>query len=130
MESRIQSAANLKHCGTHNCAQAVACAYADRVGLTEETAYRLTAAFGSGMATMEGTCGAIVGAGFIIGLAAPDRAQARRDMRQLITAFRQRNGATICSQLKGVGTGVVLRECTDCVADAAEFLESLLPSQG
>jgi bacterioferritin-associated ferredoxin len=28
--------------------------------------------------------------------------------------------------LKGVGTKVVLRECPDCVADAAEFLEEQL----
>ena len=32
----------------------------------------------------------------------------------------------LCKLLKGVGTKVVLRECTDCVADAAEFLEEEL----
>ncbi len=30
---------------------------------------------------------------------------------------------TRCKLLKGVGTGKVLRECTDYVADEAEFLE-------
>lgn len=40
--------------------------------------------------------------------------------------FQQRNGATQCKLLKGVGTKVVLRECPDCVADAAEFLEEQL----
>ena len=29
-------------------------------------------------------------------------------------------------ELKGVGTKIVLRECPDCVADAAEFLEKEL----
>jgi bacterioferritin-associated ferredoxin len=29
-------------------------------------------------------------------------------------------------KVKGVGTKVVLRECPDCVADAAEFLEEQL----
>ena len=38
--------------------------------------------------------------------------------------FEQRNGATQCKLLKGVGTGKVLRECSACVADAAEFLAS------
>jgi bacterioferritin-associated ferredoxin len=47
-------------------------------------------------------------------------------MRQIMTQFQQRNGATQCKMLKGVGTGVVLRQCTDCVADAAEFLEEQL----
>ena len=44
----------------------------------------------------------------------------------MMTQFQQRNGATQCKQLKGVGTKVVLRECPDCVADAAEFLEELM----
>ena len=35
-------------------------------------------------------------------------------------------GATQCKLLKGVGTKVVLRECPNCVADAAEFLEEQL----
>ena len=44
-------------------------------------------------------------------------------MRQIMAKFQQRNGATQCKLLKGVGTHIVLRECPDCVADAAEFLE-------
>ena len=47
-------------------------------------------------------------------------------MRQMMTKFQQRNGATQCKLLKGVGTGKVLRECPLCVADASEFLEELL----
>ena len=35
-------------------------------------------------------------------------------------------GGLQCKQLKGVGTKIVLRECPDCVADAAEFLEKEL----
>ena len=41
----------------------------------------------------------------------------------IMTKFQERNGATQCKLLKGVGTKVVLRECPLCVADAAEFLE-------
>lgn len=39
------------------------------------------------------------------------------------------NGATRCKLLKGVGTGVVLRECPMCVSDASEFLEELLEKE-
>ena len=49
-----------------------------------------------------------------------------RGMRQMMEKFKQRNGATQCRMLKGVGTGNVLRECPLCVADAAEFLEEQL----
>ena len=100
--------------------------YADFAGIDEETARNLGNAFGSGMGNMEGTCGALVGAGVVMGLATKDRAKARKGMRQIMTQFQQRNGATQCKLLKGVGTGVILRECSGCVADAAEFLEKQL----
>ena len=46
-----------------------------------------------------------------------------KQMRQIMTKFQARNGATQCKLLKGIGTGIILRACPDCVADAAEFLE-------
>lgn len=79
-----------------------------------------------GMGNMEGTCGALVGAGIVYGLAVKDKAKGVKGMRQMMTKFQQRNGATQCKLLKGVGTGKVLRECPLCVADASEFLEELL----
>lgn len=120
METRKQIAVEKKHCGL-NCAQAVLCAYADLAGIDEETAIRLAAPFGAGMGNMEGTCGAITGAGLVLGLMS--KGPATKQMRQIMNKFQERNGATQCKLLKGVGTGKVLRECSDCVADAAEFLE-------
>lgn len=79
---------------------------------------------------MEGTCGAIVGAGVILGLATQDKAKSVKGMRQIMDKFKQRNGATQCKLLKGVGTGKVLRECPLCVADASEFLEEILEKEG
>ena len=126
METRKQIAAEKLMCGTHNCAQAVICTYTDLIGIDEETARNLGNSFGSGMGNMEGTCGALVGAGIVLGLATKDRAVARKGMRQIMTQFQQRNGATQCKLLKGVETGVILRECPGCVVDAAEFLEEQL----
>ena len=120
METRKQIAVEKKRCGL-NCAQAVLCAYADIAGIDEETAIRLAAPFGAGMGNMEGTCGAITGAGLVLGLVC--KGPATKQMRQIMNKFQERNGATQCKLLKGVGTGKVLRECSDCVADAAEFLE-------
>lgn len=79
---------------------------------------------------MEGTCGAILGAGIILGLATQDKAKSVKGMRQIMDKFKQRNGATQCKLLKGVGTGMVLRECPLCVADASEFLEEILEKEG
>lgn len=126
METRKHLAAEKKRCGSHNCAQAIVCTYADRIGLDDATARNIGNAFAAGMGNMEGTCGALVGAGIVLGMATKDKAQAMKAMRQVMTQFQQRNGATQCRLLKGVGTKEPLRECPDCVADAAEFLETQL----
>lgn len=123
MESRSQQAAEKKRCGKYNCAQAVACTYADLTGLDEEAIKVATAAFGTGMGTMEGTCGALVGAGVVLGCRIRDRVAARAAMKRIMEKFKARNGATVCRDLKGIGTGIVLRDCDGCVADAAALLE-------
>ncbi|MBO4465109.1 MAG: C_GCAxxG_C_C family protein [Bacteroidales bacterium] len=126
METRKELAAEKKRCNTHNCAQAVACTYCDLVGLPEQTAKDIASSFGAGMGNREGTCGAIVGAGIILGLKTKDRELARSRMKEIMARFQERNGATQCRQLKGIDTGKVLRDCPDCVADASEFLEEYL----
>ena len=126
MEPRKHIASEKKRCNSHNCAQAVICTYCDLVGLPEETALDIAGAYGTGMGNMEGTCGALVGAGMILGLATKDRNLSRSRMKTIMMRFQERNGATQCRQLKGIGTGKVLRDCPDCVADACEFLEEFL----
>ena len=126
MDTRKHIASEKLENGTHNCAQAIICTYADLVGIDEETGRNLGNAFGSGMGNMEGTCGALVGAGITLGMFTKDRAKSMKGMKQMMNQFQQRNGATQCKLLKGGGTKVVLRECPDCVGDAAEFLEEQL----
>ena len=125
-QTRKEAAAEKNRRGTHNCAQAIVHTYADIAGIDEATAMNVAGAFGAGMGNMEGTCGALSGASIVLGLVNKDKAKSMRQMRQVMTKFQERNGATQCKMLKGVGTGKVLRECRDCVADAAEFLEEQL----
>lgn len=126
MKTRKHLAAEKKRCNSHNCAQAVVCTYCDLVGLPEATALDIAGAYGTGMGNMEGTCGALIGAGMIIGLATGDRNLSRARMKAVMERFQQRNGATRCRLLKGIDSGKPLRECPDCVADASEFLEGIL----
>ena len=63
MTSRIEEARARKSSGKYNCAQAVACSYASLTGLDEESLRNATNAYGTGMGNLEGTCGALVGAG-------------------------------------------------------------------
>lgn len=126
METRSMIAAEKKASGKYNCAQAVLCTYSDMAGIDEETAYNLCNSFAAGMGNMEGTCGALVGAGMALGMITKDKAQSMGGMREMMTRFRERNHATQCKVLKGVKTKQVLRECPMCVADACEFLEDLI----
>ena len=46
----------------YNCAQAVACAFAEEMGIDESIIFKMMEGHGLGMGCMEGTCGAITGA--------------------------------------------------------------------
>ncbi len=122
MESRKAIAVEKKR--QCNCACAVLSTFCDLTGIDEETARKLTYGFGAGMGNMDGTCGALVGAGMVLGLVNGRKASA--DMCHVLARFQERNGAIQCRRLKGVDTGMPLRACNDCVADACEFLEECL----
>lgn len=122
-KTRKEEAKERKKSGKYNCAQAVICAYADKMGLDEEKACCLGCALGLGMGNTEGTCGALTGAGIVLGVCVKDKTEATQKMREIMAKFQKRNKATQCKLLKGVETKKVLRECVDCVGDAVEFLE-------
>ena len=78
METRKEIAAEKKRCNSHNCAQAVVQTYADIAGIDDATAMNVANAFGGGMGNLEGTCGALVGAGIVLGLVNKDKAKSLR----------------------------------------------------
>ena len=94
LEARIEYAARRKK--EMNCCQAVLVAFAD----------------------FRSTCGALVGAIMVSSLLSPD-GEARNNSRTIMSRFKERcGGATICRDLKGIGTGKVLCSCEDCVRNA------------
>ena len=101
-----------------NCCQAVLVAFADKLGKGEDDLLRLGSGFGSGMATMEGTCGALVGAIMVSSLLSAE-GEARNNSRAIMSRFKELcGGATICRDLKGIETGKMLCSCEDCVRNA------------
>ena len=101
-----------------NCCQAVLVAFADKLGKREDELLRLGSGFGSGMGTMEGTCGALVGAIMVSSLLSAD-GEAMKNSRTIMPRFKEVcGGATICRDLKGIGTGKVLCSCENCVRNA------------
>ena len=100
-----------------NCCQAVLVAFADQLGRSEDELLRLGSGFGSGMGTMEGTCGALVGAIMVSSLLS-EKGAAMAASRAIMPRFKELCGATICRDLKGIGTGKVLCSCENCVRNA------------
>ena len=119
---RKEYAVELKHNGC-NCAQAVLCSFADKTGLSTEQLMKLGAGFGVGMGCMEATCGALIAAEMLMGLEKYEGKPVLRTARELYQAFVDKCGASICKDLKGRDTGVVLCECDDCVRNAVLLVE-------
>ena len=138
MESRIKKTIELHDKG-YNCAQAVACAYCDLVGMDEQTALRATEAFGAGMGGMQATCGAVSGAVFLAGLKNADgvveapksKASTYKLSKTIVEAFQKKNGTTVCCELKAKDpeTGKQKRACDACIMDAAAIAEIVLFSE-
>lgn len=128
MKSRVDEAANRKRNG-YNCAQAVACTYCDLAEIDEDTMKNLMQGFAVGMGgSMEGTCGALVGAASVLGRVNKNPQKTVKATRKKMLDFMSQNGTVICKELKGINDGVVKRECIDCVKDAACLLEkSIFP---
>ena len=126
--------ANLLHNQKYNCAQAVACAFAEDFEIDPQLVFKMCEGFGLGMGCMNGTCGAISGAVAILGLKNSDgnlsspstKLNTYHLSKMLHDQFNTKNNSTICSELKGIHTGKPLRSCSGCIEDAVEILEQIL----
>ena len=140
---RIIRAAELFE-GGYNCAQSVAAAFSDLMGMTPEAAARTVSAFGGGMGRMREVCGAVSGMFFVVGsLYGYDRPDPKAQMelyaavQMLAEQFRQQVGSVICREiLKNPPSDpkptprteafYAKRPCTRMVALAAELLETYI----
>ena len=122
------------HDKKYNCAQAVACAFAEEVGVDMQTLFKACEGFGLGMGGMNGTCGAISGAVMLAGFKNSDgdidnpgtKASTYQLSKAILEKFEEKNNATRCRDLKGVDTGNVLRSCPGCIEDAVEIVQEVL----
>ena len=122
------------HDKKYNCAQAVACAFADEVSVDTATLFRACEGLGLGMGGMNGTCGAISGAVVLAGFKNSDgnidnpgtKASTYQLSKEILEKFAAKNQATRCRDLKGVDSGTVLRSCPGCIEDAVEIVQEVL----
>ena len=131
--NRVEKALNYHKTG-YNCSQAVVCTFCDKMGLDEETAFKISEGLGFGDSDSYGTCGAVTGMALVISminstgnLDAPDsKASTYKKVRELNSKFREKNGSTICREIKGLDSGKVLRSCDGCIEDAVVLLTEIL----
>lgn len=91
----------------YNCAQSVLSVLAPDLGLDQDTAMKLSSPFGSGIAYMQETCGAVTGALMAIGLkygkgehgTPEDKERAYDFSRHFLTEFKHLHGSVCCRTL-------------------------------
>ena len=107
---------------------------AQEAGVDAVTLFRAGEGFGLGMGCMDGTCGALSGAIMLAGFSNSDgnldapatQADTYKISKAMLTLFKEKCGATICRDLKGVETGKPLCSCPDCIMNAVEVGEEVL----
>ena len=115
-EELAARAVTYKHSG-YNCCQAVVKTFMGDNAVLMDVA----SGFGMGMGCMEATCGALIGANIVLGAKGKGRCA-----RVLLKRFEELSGATVCNEIKGRNTGIVLASCDDCVKNAVIALWGLL----
>lgn len=91
----------------YNCSQSVVAAFAPQLGLTEETALRLSAGFGAGIGRMREVCGAFCGVVTVLSMVYADPTDPKDKSRiyalvqQAAEQYRTRNsgGSISCREL-------------------------------
>ena len=94
----------------YNCTQAVTVAFAEELGLDEQTAARLSCGFGGGMGRMREVCGTFSAIVMVLsqlyGYSDPKDTVAKTDLYEKIRAladkFKADNGSIICRELLGL----------------------------
>ena len=131
MSDRIKTADELHRKG-YSCSQSVAVACADLVDVPKEILFKATEGFGLGMGTMDGVCGALTGGLLIAGLknstgnlnAPKSKGATMKISKAMMNNFREKCGAIICRELKGVDTGKMICSCPDCIKHGVEVVEA------
>lgn len=129
----------------YNCAQSVAGAFADEMGLPLEAVLRISMPFGGGMGRLREVCGAFSGIAFVVGQLygdaepnSPNKAAVYAIVQELSVKFKSEMGSIICRDIIGSEEGSKTdphhpskrtdeyyhkRPCADVCALAASMLE-------
>ena len=114
----------------YNCAQSVLVPFAETVGISEDTAYRMAANFGGGM-KMAATCGAVTGALMVLGLAGIDDVPLLHEIYRKVKENHE--GFLDCADLLRLNAEKGLPKkphCDAMVYELVEMTEEILRERG
>lgn len=122
----------LKHRQGYNCAQSVACSFAEELGVDEAVLYKLCEGFGAGMGTGNGVCGALSGAAVVAGFknsngdienAGSTKGSTYKLVGSLQNQFLEKVGSIVCKDIKAGANSDHVTSCAECIAIATELAE-------
>ena len=124
-----------------NCSQSVFTAFAPDLGISEETALRISIGLGGGVGRMREVCGAVSGSAMVVGIKYPElsKAQVYEKVRLIADEFKKTNPSIVCKELLGISKAeksfipeertaeyYKKRPCVKIVEDAALATEKIL----
>ena len=91
----------------YNCAQAVACAFCEEMGLEEAAVARMVSSFGGGLGKQREICGAVSGAAFVLGVlrgysdpeATTEKTEHYARIQDFSARFKEAHETIICREL-------------------------------
>jgi len=149
MVSEREKAAVRNFAAGYNCAQSVAMAYADVLGLTREQAAMASAGFGGGIGRLRDNCGAFSAAVMLCAAlegahgADPDhRPETYARVQRVYREFVEKNGSVNCADLLGRPRGAEApvpdartkayykaRPCTKIIRRACQIIDGMIEEQ-
>ncbi len=131
--SNYSEKALANHAKGYNCAQAVICAFSDKIGIDEATLYKLSEGFGAGMGNRKNACGALSGAVMLAGLVSSNgdlcgstKSSTYKLAGKIADLFEAKCLATTCEDIKGLKSGTPTVSCDECIRVAADVAEEVL----
>jgi len=126
-----------------NCSQSVFSAFSSELGISDETALKLTSPFGGGVAHQGNVCGAVTGALLALGLHSGSSTTENKDetyrlAEEFLGRFRECHGTILCRELIGFdisrpeelqnarNQGVFKSICPGLVQNAVELVSEYL----
>lgn len=128
-----------------DCSQVVTGRFADRMGMEEDDARKMSSCFGGGMMCGE-TCGAVTGALMVIGMSFGHSRKGDQEQKQIMSEkvaefkrlFLEKYPSCMCRELLGhdiskpgemdkvMEKGLLLQFCPEVVDDTIRILEKIL----